>query len=133
MLFRSGSSPFRRTKKEERAIALSSFLTEGLERAAPVGTLVQKLRAGEQILARGRVHRRRGAPGKGVDFLLSFRLPRCLDRAEPIIFLWAKMQPSPFRRTAAFGLCEPIDKMREIVYNNKKSHLRRMNTNHGRW
>ena len=30
--------------------------TEGLERAAPVCRLVQKLRAGEQFLARGRVH-----------------------------------------------------------------------------
>ena len=30
--------------------------TAGLERAAPVRTLVQKLRAGEQFLARGRVH-----------------------------------------------------------------------------
>ena len=30
--------------------------TEGLERATPVHRLVQKLRAGEQFLARGRVH-----------------------------------------------------------------------------
>jgi len=44
-------------KKEEAKIA-SSFLVHrmvGLERAAPVRTLVQKLRAGEQFLARGRV------------------------------------------------------------------------------
>ena len=37
----------------------SSFLVHrkaGLERAAPVRTLVQKLRAGEQFLARGRIH-----------------------------------------------------------------------------
>ena len=35
---------------------------EGFERAAPVRTLVQKLRAGEQFLARGRVHRRNSHP-----------------------------------------------------------------------
>ena len=43
---------------------------KGLERAAPVRTLVQKLRAGEQFLARGRVHRRKTASWKDVDFLL---------------------------------------------------------------
>ena len=42
----------------------------GLERAAPVRTLVQKLRAGEQFLARGRVHRRKTHPVKDVGFLL---------------------------------------------------------------
>ena len=31
------------------------WVMKGLERAAPVRTLVQKLRAGEQFLARGRV------------------------------------------------------------------------------
>ena len=36
------------------AFAISSFLVpKGPERAAPVRTLVQKLRAGEQFLARG--------------------------------------------------------------------------------
>ena len=35
----------------------------GFERAAPVGTLVQKLRAGEQFLARGRIHGLANAPG----------------------------------------------------------------------
>jgi hypothetical protein len=39
---------------------------EGLERAAPVRTLVQKLRAGEQFLARGRVHGWMTAGGKPV-------------------------------------------------------------------
>jgi hypothetical protein len=51
------SSPFRRTRKADIPFGISAFLfAEGLERAAPVGTLVQKLRAGEQFLARGRVH-----------------------------------------------------------------------------
>ena len=36
---------------------------KGLERAAPVRTLVQKLRAGEQFLARGRIHGLVNAPG----------------------------------------------------------------------
>ena len=35
----------------------------GFERAAPVCTLVQKLRAGEQFLARGRIHDLVNAPG----------------------------------------------------------------------
>jgi len=35
---------------------------KGFERAAPVRTLVQKLRAGEQFLARGRIHARVNAP-----------------------------------------------------------------------
>ena len=35
---------------------------KGIERAAPVHTLVQKVRAGEQFLARGRVHRRKTHP-----------------------------------------------------------------------
>jgi len=43
---------------------------DGLERAAPVRTLVQKLRAGEQFLARGRVHRRKTHPIWDVGFLL---------------------------------------------------------------
>jgi len=43
---------------------------DGLERAAPVRTLVQKLRAGEQFLARGRVHRRKTHPIRDVGFLL---------------------------------------------------------------
>ena len=42
----------------------------GLERAAPVRTLVQKLRTVEQFLARGRVHRRKTHPVKDVGFLL---------------------------------------------------------------
>ena len=41
--------------------------TEGLERAAPVGTLAQKLRAGEQFLARGRVHGAMAAASMAVD------------------------------------------------------------------
>ena len=58
---------------------------EGLERAAPVGTLVQKLRAGEQFLARGRVHRRKTASGMDVGFLLfCFAEQKCIS--------------SPFRR-----------------------------------
>ena len=43
---------------------------KGLERAAPVRRLVQKLRTGEQFLARGRVHRRKTHPVKDVGFLL---------------------------------------------------------------
>ena len=43
-------------------MGISSFISpsgrKGLERAAPVRRLVQKLRAGEQFLARGRVHSR---------------------------------------------------------------------------
>ena len=39
----------------------------GLERAAPVRTLMQKLRAGEQFLARGKVHGSLAAVGTTVD------------------------------------------------------------------
>ena len=43
-------------------MGISSFISpsgrKGLERAAPDRRLVQKLRAGEQFLARGRVHSR---------------------------------------------------------------------------
>ena len=48
------------TKNKRGLKALSYFFLprKGLERAAPVRTLVQKLRAGEQFLARGRVHSR---------------------------------------------------------------------------
>ena len=49
-------------QKKQIPIRVSAFLRwKGLERAAPVGTLVQKLRAGEQFLARGRVHRSESA------------------------------------------------------------------------
>ena len=59
----------------------------GLERAAPVRTLVQKLRAGEQFLARGRVHRRKTHPVWGDGFLL---------------FLFHRqIATSPFQRTFA--------------------------------
>ena len=44
---------------------------EELERVAPVGTLVQKLRAGEQFLARGRVHRRKPHPVRMLAFFYS--------------------------------------------------------------
>ena len=67
------TSPFRRTKKADIPLGMSAFLFllgKGLERAAPVCTLVQKLRAGEQFLARGRVHRRKTHPVKDVGFLL---------------------------------------------------------------
>ena len=40
---------------------------DGFERAAPVRTLVQKLRAGEQFLARGRIHGSLGASGRDVN------------------------------------------------------------------
>ena len=43
--------------------------TEGLERAAPVRRLVQKLRAGEQFLARGRVLQIADASGMDVDVI----------------------------------------------------------------
>ena len=43
------------------------LLGTGLERAAPVRTLVQKLRAGEQFLARGKVHGLLAAVGMTVD------------------------------------------------------------------
>jgi len=39
----------------------------GLERAAPVRTLVQKLRAGEQFLARGKVHGQMAQPVRADD------------------------------------------------------------------
>jgi len=39
----------------------------GFERAAPVRTLVQKLRAGEQFLARGRIHAHPDASRRDVD------------------------------------------------------------------
>ncbi|MBE6948086.1 MAG: hypothetical protein E7454_07570, partial [Ruminococcaceae bacterium] len=43
--------------KKSNTIRCWTFLIwHGLERAAPVRTLVQKLRAGEQFLARGKVH-----------------------------------------------------------------------------
>ena len=44
-------------RKTPTTFVVGVFLRgQGLERAAPVRTLVQKLRAGEQFLARGKVH-----------------------------------------------------------------------------
>ena len=43
----------------------------------PVRKLVQKLRAGEQFLGRRRVHRRKAASRRGVDFLLFCFCFRC--------------------------------------------------------
>ena len=55
-----GSSPITHPIKNESSIRYSLFLfgylwVMGLERPAPVRRLVQKLRAGEQFLGRGRV------------------------------------------------------------------------------
>ena len=52
----------------------SFFRRAGIERAAPVDTLAQKLRAGEQILGRGRFHEIADAAGMAVD-AVSYPLP----------------------------------------------------------
>jgi len=44
----------------------------GIEKAAPVRRLVQKLRAGEQFLARGKVHGAQAAVSMTVDCAPSF-------------------------------------------------------------
>ena len=51
------------------------YMTDGLERAAPVRTLVQKLRAGEQFLARGRVLWSVDASALDVDTDQTFLFP----------------------------------------------------------
>jgi hypothetical protein len=52
------SSPTKPKHQPKRLVFLVwyGYLEDGFERAAPVDTLVQKLRAGEQFLARGRIH-----------------------------------------------------------------------------
>ena len=47
--------------------AVLIFRRSGIERAAPVRTLVQNLRAGEQILGRGRFHEIADAANLAVD------------------------------------------------------------------
>ena len=56
--------------KGRREASLLFLPRKGLKRAAPVGTLVQKLRAGEQFLARGRVQISKAASQRGVDLLI---------------------------------------------------------------
>ena len=51
--------------------AVIIFRRAGIERAAPVRTLVQKLRAGEQFLVRGRFHEIADAAGMAVDAVSS--------------------------------------------------------------
>jgi len=66
--------------KKEEARCASSFLVrrkDGLERAAPVRALVQKLRAGEQFLARGRVHGYRSAVRKYCETISIIYERRC--------------------------------------------------------
>ena len=61
--------------KKTTPLVWSFLLAEdeiGFERAAPVRTLVQKLRAGEQFLARGRIHRLMNASGRDVGISLFF-------------------------------------------------------------
>ena len=57
------------------------FGRKGLERAAPVRTLVQKLRAGEQFLARGRVQISKTASRRGVGLLISV----CIENAIEVL------------------------------------------------
>ena len=64
----SGSNPDTPTKKKRAALAaLFLLVLSGFERPAPVDTLVQKLRASEQFLGRGRIHCSIDAPLVGVD------------------------------------------------------------------
>ena len=59
--------------------AVVIFRRAGIERAAPVRTLVQKLRAGEQFLARGRFHESLDAAGMAVDAVSSRQTEQNLD------------------------------------------------------
>ena len=87
-----------RTKKR-RGKCLSSFWytgREGLERAAQPKA-GQKLRAGEQFLARGRVHGWMTADSMSVGI-------------HP--YLFTETQTSPFRRTSPYGRQQSLSQLR---------------------
>ena len=78
---------------------------DGLERTAPVRTLVQKLRAGEQFLVRGRVHGLRSAIRRIVN-----RDPFCFAQIPftgICIFYLRRMGLEPFNCKAPVEPCLP--------------------------
>ena len=76
---------------------LSEFFDgTGLERAAPVHRLVQKLRAGEQFLARGKVHGHPNAPvWVWTDVHLLYSVPKFVASYSYINNLFV-LQPTKF-------------------------------------